>query len=201
MNGRWLLFRDVGMSKYLLPVILFFILASFLFVGLYRDPTEVSSPLIGKPVPQFSLPRLDNGEALFSESEFLGKVSLFNVWASWCVACREEHPVLSELVHRHSVIIYGLNYKDNMADARQYLVEHGNIYLANAVDDSGRVGDRVGSVRGARNVRGRQEGYHPLQAYRRRHSAGCRGEVVTVDRAVAERGPVRCEKPPAWLYS
>ena len=140
MNGRWLLFRDVGMSKYLLPVILFFILASFLFVGLYRDPTEVSSPLIGKPVPQFSLPRLDNGEALFSESEFLGKVSLFNVWASWCVACREEHPVLSELVHRHSVIIYGLNYKDNMADARQYLVEHGNIYLANAVDVSGRVG-------------------------------------------------------------
>lgn len=128
------------MSKYLLPVILFFILTSFLFVGLYRDPTEVSSPLLGKPVPQFSLPRLADSGAVFSENEFLGKVSLLNVWASWCVACREEHPVLTELAHRHAVILYGLNYKDDIAKARQYLVEHGDPYLASAVDASGRVG-------------------------------------------------------------
>lgn len=128
------------MSKYLLPVILFFILTSFLFVGLYRDPTEVSSPLLGKPVPQFSLPRLADSEAVFSQDEFLGKVSLLNVWASWCVACREEHPVLTELAHRHEVILYGLNYKDDTADARQYLIEYGDPYLASAVDASGRVG-------------------------------------------------------------
>lgn len=140
MSSRLRLFRDVGMSKYLLPVILFFILTSFLFVGLYRDPTEVSSPLVGKPVPQFSLPRLDNSEALFSEREFLGKVSLLNVWASWCVACLEEHPVLSELANRNAIIIYGLNYKDDVTKAHQYLVEHGNPYLANAVDAFGRVG-------------------------------------------------------------
>ncbi len=140
MNSRLLLLRDGGMSKYLFPVIVFFILTSFLFVGLYRDPTEVSSPLVGKPVPQFSLPRLDGSEALFSESEFLGKVSLLNVWASWCVACREEHPVLGDLVHRHAAILYGLNYKDDTAKARQYLVEYGNPYLASAVDASGRVG-------------------------------------------------------------
>lgn len=140
MNGGLLLCRDVGMTKYLLPVILFFVLTSFLFVGLYRDPTEVSSPLLGKPVPQFSLPRLADSEAVFSQDEFLGKVSLLNVWASWCVACREEHPVLTELAHRHAVILYGLNYKDDTAQARQYLIEHGDPYRASAVDASGRVG-------------------------------------------------------------
>lgn len=139
-SARLLLSRNLGMSKYLLPVILFFILTSFLFVGLYRDPTEVSSPLLGKPVPQFSLPRLADSEAVFSQDEFLGKVSLLNVWASWCVACREEHPVLTELAHRHEVILYGLNYKDDTADARQYLIEHGDPYRASAVDASGRVG-------------------------------------------------------------
>lgn len=140
MHSRLQLFRDVGMSRYLVPVIAFFMLASFLFVGLYRDPTEVSSPLLGKPVPQFSLPRLDNSEILFSESEFLGKVSLLNVWASWCVTCREEHPVLGDLAHRHAAILYGLNYKDDTTKARQYLVEYGNPYRASAVDASGRVG-------------------------------------------------------------
>ncbi len=115
-------------------------LAGFLFVGLYRDPTEVSSPLIDKPVPQFSSPRLEDGGGAFSEQKFFGKVSLFNVWATWCLACRQEHPVLNELAHREAVTIYGLNYKDDISEARRYLMEHGNPYTANAVDESGRVG-------------------------------------------------------------
>ena len=140
MNSRLLLLRNAVMSKYLLPVIFFSALTSFLFVGLYRDPTEISSPLVGKPVPQFSLPRLENSGAVFSEREFQGKVALLNVWATWCLACREEHPVLSELAHRKAVTIYGLNYKDDVAKARQYLIDYGNPYVANAVDASGRIG-------------------------------------------------------------
>jgi len=128
------------MFRYFLPVILFFALAGFLVVGLYKDPTEVSSPLIGKPVPQFSLPRLWDSETRFSEEEFSGKVSLFNVWASWCLACRQEHPVLSKLAHLEEVTIYGLNYKDDVSDAKRYLMEHGNPYTASAVDESGRIG-------------------------------------------------------------
>ncbi len=128
------------MSKYFLPVILFFILASFLFVGLHRDPTTVSSPLIGKPAPQFSLPRLQDSEAVVSERDFQGKVVLLNVWASWCLACRDEHPILTEMAHHKVVPIYGLNYKDDSADALRYLADFGNPYVANAVDFSGRVG-------------------------------------------------------------
>ena len=127
------------MFRYFLPAILFFVLAGFLVVGLYKDPTAVSSPLVGKPVPQFSLPRLWDNEAMFSEREFPGEVSLLNVWATWCLACRQEHPVLSEL-SRQAVTIYGLNYKDDVSEARQYLTEHGDPYAASAVDKSGRVG-------------------------------------------------------------
>ena len=128
------------MLKYFIPVILFFFLAGFLVTGLYKDPTAVSSPLIGKPVPQFSLPRLWNDEAEFSEIEFSGKVSLLNVWATWCLACRQEHPLLVELSNLKEVTVYGLNYKDKIPEARRYLIEHGDPFMASAVDATGRVG-------------------------------------------------------------
>lgn len=128
------------MFKYIIPIVLFFVLVAFLFIGLYRDPSEVPSPLIGKPAPQFELPLLNDAQNVISEKEFLGKVSLLNVWATWCYACRQEHPILNDLAGRKIVNIYGLNYKDIAVDARQYLINFGNPYIANAFDEKGRVG-------------------------------------------------------------
>jgi len=127
------------MLKYILPVVLFFVLFGFLFIGLYKDPSEVPSPLINKPVPQFSLPLLAEPENSFSHIDFQGKVSLLNVWATWCFACKQEHPVLNELAKLKVAPIYGLNYKDESIKAKAYLTNFGNPYAANAVDESGRV--------------------------------------------------------------
>ncbi len=126
------------MLKYILPVLLFFILFGFLFIGLYKDPSEVPSPLINKPVPQFTLPLLSDPERIFSNENLLGKVSLLNVWGTWCFACKQEHPVLNELAELKIVPIYGLNYKDDTTKAKQYLTTFGNPYAANAVDAEGR---------------------------------------------------------------
>ena len=127
------------MIKFLVPVVLFFILVGFLLIGLYKDPSEVPSPLIGKPVPQFSLPRLNSSE-IFTEKQFLGKVSLLNVWGTWCFACKQEHPILNELASKNITPIYGLNYKDDANEAKKYLKNYGDPYVANAVDENGRVG-------------------------------------------------------------
>ncbi|QMU60956.1 MAG: DsbE family thiol:disulfide interchange protein [Gammaproteobacteria bacterium] len=127
------------MFKYLLPVILFFVLCGFLFIGLYKDPSEVPSPLIGKSVPEFSLPMLEDSSVQFSNNEFLGKVSILNVWATWCFACKQEHPALLELAKRNIAPIYGLNYKDDAGKAKLYLRDFGNPFKANAFDEAGRV--------------------------------------------------------------
>lgn len=127
------------MIKYLLPVILFFVLCGFLFIGLYKDPSEVPSPLIGKSVPEFSLPKLYDNSAQFSNKDFLGKVSVLNVWATWCFACKQEHPALLELAKRNLAPIYGLNYKDDADKAKLYLRDFGNPFVANAFDEAGRV--------------------------------------------------------------
>ncbi len=127
------------MIKYLLPVILFFVLCGFLFIGLYKDPSEVPSPLIGKPVPVFSLPKLLDTSTQFSSDEFMGKVSILNVWATWCFACKQEHPALLELARRNIAPIYGLNYKDDASQAKVYLRDFGNPFVANAFDKEGRV--------------------------------------------------------------
>ena len=127
------------MNKFLVPVVLFFVLVGFLFIGLYKDPSEVPSPLIDKPAPQFSLPMLNN-VGMFTDKVFLGKVSLLNVWGTWCFACREEHPILNKLAAQKIVPIYGLNYKDVASEAKKYLETYGNPYTANAFDENGRVG-------------------------------------------------------------
>jgi len=127
------------MIKYLLPAILFFVLCGFLFIGLYKDPSEVPSPLIGKSVPEFSLPKLYDNSAQFSNKDFLGKVSVLNVWATWCFACKQEHPALLELAKRNLAPIYGLNYKDDADKAKLYLRDFGNPFVANAFDEAGRV--------------------------------------------------------------
>jgi cytochrome c biogenesis protein CcmG/thiol:disulfide interchange protein DsbE len=129
------------MKRFLLPLAVFFVLAGFLAVGLKLDPREVPSPLIDKPAPQFTLPRLDDPQKSFSPKEMLGQVWLFNVWASWCGACREEHPVLLELSRSGAVPLYGMDYKDTREEATQWLKQgRGDPYRATAMDVSGRVG-------------------------------------------------------------
>lgn len=128
------------MLKYLLPLGLFVGLLILLGVGLTLNPREVPSPLIGKPAPEFALPSLDNPSQTISPEIFKGKVSLFNVWASWCVACRQEHPFLLELARREGVEIYGLDYKDSREAGLNWLTKLGNPYRVSAFDADGKVG-------------------------------------------------------------
>jgi cytochrome c biogenesis protein CcmG/thiol:disulfide interchange protein DsbE len=115
------------------------IVAGFLFVGLGLNPREVPSPLIGKPAPHFSLPQLHEPEKQFSPKDMMGQVWLLNVWSSWCVTCKEEHPMLMEMAQRNIVPIYGLDYKDKRPDALAWLQRSGNPYVLSAVDAEGRI--------------------------------------------------------------
>lgn len=126
--------------RYLAPLAIFALLVAFLYRGLSLDPKLVPSPLVGKPVPAFTLTRLDNPAVNISDADFKGKVSLLNVWATWCVSCRQEHETLVQLARTGLVEIYGLNYKDNREDANRWLSQLGNPYVANAFDSDGRVG-------------------------------------------------------------
>jgi cytochrome c biogenesis protein CcmG/thiol:disulfide interchange protein DsbE len=126
--------------RYLAPLAIFALLVAFLYRGLSLDPKLVPSPLIGKPMPTFTLTRLDNPAATISDADFKGKVTLLNVWATWCVSCRQEHETLVQLAKTGQVDIYGLNYKDNREDAKRWLSRFGNPYVANAFDSDGRVG-------------------------------------------------------------
>jgi cytochrome c biogenesis protein CcmG, thiol:disulfide interchange protein DsbE len=126
--------------RFVLPLAVFAGLVYFLAAGLKLDPREVPSPLIGKPAPEFALPRLDAPQQVMRRADLLGQVWLLNVWASWCVACRQEHPLLVEFARRKVVPIYGLNYKDKPAAAQNWLVDGGNPYDASLSDESGKVG-------------------------------------------------------------
>jgi cytochrome c biogenesis protein CcmG/thiol:disulfide interchange protein DsbE len=126
--------------RYLVPLAIFTLLVAFLYRGLSLDPKLVPSPLVGKPIPTFTLTRLDNPAVTISDADFKGKVSLLNVWATWCVSCRREHEVLVQLAKTGQVEIYGLNYKDDRTDANRWLAQLGNPYVANAFDSDGRVG-------------------------------------------------------------
>lgn len=128
------------MLRYLIPLVIFIVLAVFLAIGLTRDPHELKSVLINKPAPAFRVPQLKAADKMISNEDMRGKVWLLNVWASWCVACREEHPYLIEYAKSGVVPIYGLNYKDRREDALATLDELGDPYLVSAVDLDGRVG-------------------------------------------------------------
>jgi cytochrome c biogenesis protein CcmG/thiol:disulfide interchange protein DsbE len=128
------------MGRFLLPLGLFVLVAGFLLVGLKLDPREVPSPLIGKPAPAFSLTQLHEPAKSISEKDLRGQVWVLNVWASWCVSCREEHPLLVELSRRKEVPLYGLNYKDQRGEALRWLAEHGNPYVMSIFDADGRTG-------------------------------------------------------------
>jgi cytochrome c biogenesis protein CcmG, thiol:disulfide interchange protein DsbE len=127
------------MLKYLIPLAIFLVLVIFLAIGLTRNPEELPSALLDKPAPTFRLPQLKQPDKTFSAEDMRGKVWMLNVWASWCVACRDEHPYLFEYQKSGAVPIYGLNYKDRPEDALGWLSELGDPYLLSAVDLDGRV--------------------------------------------------------------
>jgi cytochrome c biogenesis protein CcmG/thiol:disulfide interchange protein DsbE len=128
-----------GFVRFLFPLFAFLALAGLLYKGLSLDPKKIPSPLIDKPAPAFSLPQLYAPEKLLTQNDFKNQVSLLNVWATWCGACRQEHPVVMQLA-KTGVPIYGLNYKDKRPDAKRWLKQYGNPYRANAFDEAGRVG-------------------------------------------------------------
>jgi cytochrome c biogenesis protein CcmG/thiol:disulfide interchange protein DsbE len=128
------------MKKFLLPLAVLVVVVGFLGVGLKLNPREVPSPLIGKAAPPFTLPVLHAPGKTVSNTELKGQVWLLNVWASWCVTCREEHPVLVELSKQKIVPIIGLNYKDQSDDARAWLKKFGDPYVMSLVDAKGKIG-------------------------------------------------------------
>lgn len=126
--------------KFVIPLAIFLGLLVFFAIGLTRDPREVPSPFIGKPAPAFRVPQLHEGDKVFAPEDMRGKVWLLNVWASWCVSCRVEHPLLVEMSRQNVVPIIGLNYKDQRGDGIQWLARFGNPYQLSAYDDDGKVG-------------------------------------------------------------
>ena len=128
------------MTRFLVPLAIFIVLVAFLAVGLGLNPREVPSALINKSAPAFQLPQLHQPDKIFSQQDMKGKVWLLNVWASWCVSCREEHPVLMDLAKSNVVPIYGLNYKDPREDALAWLKQFGDPYALSIADRDGRVG-------------------------------------------------------------
>ncbi len=126
--------------KYIIPLAIFAVLVVFLGIGLTKDPRTVPSPFIDKPAPAFTLSMLHEPAASFSPDQMKGKVWLLNVWASWCVSCKVEHPILNEMNRQGVVAIVGLNYKDARADASKWLAQNGNPYLFSVSDIDGRVG-------------------------------------------------------------
>lgn len=134
------------MKKALIPLALFTVLVIFLAIGLTRDPREIPSPLIGKTAPLFAAPILQTPQQQFSSKDMLGKVWLLNTWASWCVACRQEHPILVEFAKTKMLPVIGLDYKDKDAEGLRWLARLGNPYDLSIADRDGRIGDRKSVV-------------------------------------------------------
>ncbi len=132
------------MNRFIVPLLVFVVLVGFLGVGLTLNPRELPSPFIDQPAPTFSLPRLLSPQQSFSNQQMAGQVWLLNVWASWCVACRTEHPLLNRLAQTDALPIVGLNYKDAATDAAAWLQRLGNPYAYIAFDQRGDVGIEYG---------------------------------------------------------
>jgi cytochrome c biogenesis protein CcmG/thiol:disulfide interchange protein DsbE len=127
-------------SPYLIPLALFALLGIVFGVGLTLDPRLVPSPLIGKPVPSFTLPPVQGRTLGLAGQDLRGEVAVVNVFASWCLACRDEHPLWMQLAGQRALPIHGLNYKDAPDDAARWLNELGDPYSRTGADRDGRVG-------------------------------------------------------------
>jgi cytochrome c biogenesis protein CcmG/thiol:disulfide interchange protein DsbE len=130
--------------KRFLPLIIFVGLCIFLVIGLKLNPKEIPSPFVGKSAPDFQLPILNESKKQFVPADMKGQVWLLNVWASWCVSCREEHPLLNDLAKKNVLPIIGLNYKDKDGPATEWLTNMGDPYQLSVVDAQGQVGINYG---------------------------------------------------------
>lgn len=128
------------MKRFLLPLGVFLGLLVFLAIGLRLNPREIPSPFINKPAPAFKVQQLHEPDKTISPADMVGQVWILNVWASWCVSCRQEHPVLLDFSKTNTVPVIGLNYKDEREDGTRWLREFGNPYNISAYDRDGRIG-------------------------------------------------------------
>jgi cytochrome c biogenesis protein CcmG/thiol:disulfide interchange protein DsbE len=131
-------------KKYFVPLAIFALLGLLLAYGLNLDPRKIPSPLIGKSLPAFTLGTVADPARRVGRDDLLGRAYLLNVWASWCVACRQEHPFLNQLARSKTVPIIGLNYKDKREDALAWLGSLGNPYELSLADNDGRLGIDLG---------------------------------------------------------
>ncbi|MDB5953688.1 DsbE family thiol:disulfide interchange protein [Ramlibacter sp.] len=126
--------------KFLIPLLAFLVLAVFLGIGLTHDPRKLPSTMIDKLAPAFRIAQVHAPDQTFSPADMKGQVWMLNVWASWCTACRVEHPLLVEIARSNAIPLVGLDYKDQREDAVPFLQQHGNPYMLSALDLDGRVG-------------------------------------------------------------
>jgi len=132
------------MLRYLIPLGIFAVISLFLYIGLGLNPRDIGVTTVGKPLPAFTLTHVLDTEKTLTDKDLLGKVALLNAWASWCVTCRHEHPLLMQLAAETAIPIYGLNYQDDLAEAQTLLKETGNPYIASGFDEHGQVGIALG---------------------------------------------------------
>jgi cytochrome c biogenesis protein CcmG/thiol:disulfide interchange protein DsbE len=128
----------------IIPIVVFILLVSLFGIGLTKDPSLIPSPLIGKPLPEFELSLLHHPEDMVEKHDLIGEYMLLNVWASWCVACAEEHSLIIDLAKQKTIKIVGINYKDKSADALRWLEEKGDPYDSTLVDFDGELGMDLG---------------------------------------------------------
>ena len=136
--------------KLFVPLLVFVVVAGFFFITIDRigegeySPQDLPSALLNKPFPAFALPQLEQPERLLRQADLLGEIALVNVWATWCPSCHVEHSYLNYLASERGVVIYGVNYKDEVDLAQRWLREKGNPYKLNIVDQQGRLGLDMG---------------------------------------------------------
>ncbi len=130
--------------KKFLPLILFFVLASFLYIGLGLDPTKLPSPLLGRAFPNLQVEDFNSAKIYAIQDKLQGKISLVNIWASWCVTCRVEHEILMKIAKTNSLQILGINYKDTRKDGNIFLTRLGNPYDSIVFDQLGKLGLELG---------------------------------------------------------
>jgi len=128
------------MSKFTLPLVAFALLVGVFVVGLTMDPSRIPSPLLQHAAPEFSIQSLQDPSVMVGSKNYENQIALVNIWATWCPGCRQEHGFLLELAQEGSIPIFGLNWRDNRADALRWLQTLGNPYIATALDVDGRVG-------------------------------------------------------------
>ncbi len=138
-EGNAISTRQASRLPYLTPLITAGVIGIALAIGLTLNPREIPSALIGSPIPEFELPPVQGRSLGLSTADLKGKVSVVNVWASWCTECRKEHPLLMAVAERAGVPLHGLNYKDKPEDAARWLDALGDPYTRTGADRDGRV--------------------------------------------------------------